>query len=62
MTMTITQEIVSLRHGDNLVMFYWPLATNVVHISATETPEKDGDYSVEEAHELFETLLNMGAY
>jgi hypothetical protein len=61
MTITIQQTEVHLRYGDELVKFHWPKGSDLVEITST-LGKNDGQYSVEEASELFDKLLDMGAY
>lgn len=61
MTITIQQQEVHLRYGDELVKFYWPKGSDLVEITST-SGLNNGFYSVEEASELFNKLLDMGAY
>ena len=61
MTATIQQTKVTLRCADNLVTFQWPLDTAHVYI----TQSLRGGMLVlpiEEAHCLFDGLLDAGAY
>jgi hypothetical protein len=62
MSVTLIQERVSLRCGYNLVAFVWPLGTDEVTVRQSERPDATTVYSVQEAHDLFWSLLNAGAY
>ncbi len=61
MTVTIQQTVVLLRYGDEVMKFYWPKGSDLVEIKST-SGLNNGLYSVEEASELFDKLLDMGAY
>jgi hypothetical protein len=70
---TIQQELVTLRHSDQLLGFYWPFGFDEVMIGHVyynpniknhefDRYDKPKLYSVFEAHEIFFDLLNAGAY
>lgn len=62
MSITIIQQRVILRCGDNLVTFQWPLSAETITITQSERPQSTRCVSPEEAHELFNALLDAGAY
>lgn len=61
MTVTAQKTIVVIRYGDEVVKFFWPKDSDLVEIKST-SDLNNGLYSVEEASELFDKLLDMGAY
>lgn len=62
MSITIIQQRVILRCGNNLVTFEWPLGSPTVTITQSERPRATRCVSPAEAHELFNALLDAGAY
>jgi len=69
----IQQELVTLRHDDQCLGFYWPYGFDQVMIGSTYwNPKtqvhqfqgwKEAElYTVEEAHQIFNMLLSAGAY
>jgi hypothetical protein len=61
MTATIQQTKVTLRCADNLVTFNWPIGASQVTVSQSMRDRVDC-LSIEEAHCLFDGLLDAGAY
>ena len=59
-TLTLQQERVVLHYGNNRVTFVWPFGTDVVTVSQSQRPVIH-HFSVEEGHELFQSLLDAGA-
>lgn len=59
---TIQQERVILRCADNLVTFHWPTNADAITVSQSQRPDATANYSIEEATELFYSLLDAGAY
>lgn len=59
---TLQQERVALRYNENLVTFHWPANANAITVSQSRRPNDTTDYSIEEAAELFYSLLDAGAY
>jgi hypothetical protein len=72
---TIQQECVVLKYRNAFLSFYWPFGFDIVQVESvipnpnpqTSRHIPDGlvgpiHMSVEEAHQLFDTLMDAGAY
>jgi hypothetical protein len=70
---TIQQEIVTLKYRGSYLGFYWPFGFDLVMVGSVipnpvapghifVEPIKQVLLSVEEAHQLFDTLMDAGAY
>lgn len=59
---TLQQERVILRCADNLVTFHWPINAAAVTVSQSLRPNNTTALDIDEAAELFYSLLDAGAY